>query len=285
MEDELWKRLCSEIGQIAKGFRTSKVQHSDAWVVEVYLYSVLHDRPICWACDRRHWPASYAHCSFPSPSCMSRRLPLAGVRCVLDQLEQRLGVRLGRHALLKWIDAMPLPVGGSTTDRHARFGRAAGCMAKGYKYFAIVDPNSVAVAWRVGPMNFSEKRMARRLIRDLSGQGYLVGDGEYDCNDLYHRCAAQGYQLLAAKRQGGMGHRRHSPHRLRGIQLQQQPFGKALLAGRAGIDRFFGQWGNYACGLKRLPHWVRGLPRVHRYIQAKLIWHYLWLSLKQPLTA
>jgi hypothetical protein len=285
MEDELWSRLCAAITEMASGFRTKKVHHSDAWIVQVYLYSILRDRPVSWACDKRNWPGGFAHRNFPSPSCMSRRLPTEGVVRLLDRLERHVGAPLGRHPLLKWIDAMPLAVGGSTTDRHARFGRAAGCMAKGYKFFAIVDPHAVAVSWRVGPMNCSEKRMARRLIRDLDGQGYLVGDAEYDSNHLYRRSGMQGYQLLAAKRQGELSHRRHCPQRLRGIELQQRPFGRQLLADRAGIDRFFGQWSTHACGLKRLPNWVRGLPRVRRYVQAKLLWHYLWLRQKQELTA
>jgi hypothetical protein len=285
MEGELWKRLCSVVEEVGKGFRAKKVQHSNVWIVKVWLYSVLWDRPVSWACRAENWPVKDRLGQLPSPSCMSRRLRTTTVEQLLAAVEARLGCQLNRHLLLKWIDAMPLPVGGSTTDRQAKYGRAAGCKAKGYKVYAIVDPAGRFESWRVAPMNYSEKKMARRLIRDLTGQGYLLGDGEYDANDLYCRAADRGYQLIAPKREGGLGHRHQTRHRLRSIELQEGAFGQWLLASRAGIDRIFGQWGSHACGLKHLPHWVRTLPRVRRYVQAKLIWQYVWLTKQKGLVA
>jgi hypothetical protein len=181
---------------------------------------------------------------------------------------------------------MPLVIGNSSGDRQAGYGRAARGKAKGYKFYAIMDSRGGLDAWRVCPMNVSEKKMARRLIRDVPGPGYLIGDGEYDDAALYALAAQQQCQLLAPKRAGkGMGHRRQRAERLRGIELQQHAFGQGLLHDRAAIDRFFGSWNSSFCGIKHLPPWVRTHRRVHRWVQAKLIIHYVRRLKKQQLTA
>jgi len=189
-------------------------------------------------------------------------------------------------SVCKWIDGLPLPVGGASGDRDARCGYGAGKIAMGYKLHALCDPSRHWVGWCVVPLDKSEKIVARHLIRQCPEEGYLVGDGEYDCNRLYDLAFGQGMQLLAPPRAGkGLGHRPHSPHRLRCRQLLQGPLGQALLRHRFGIDRLFGQIGNYGGGLSPLPHWVRGLSRVRRWVQAKIILDMIRWQQKQQLTA
>jgi hypothetical protein len=271
MEGELWNGLYRLVMALGNQHRSADVEHSNAWIVLVYLWAVLHDRPVSWACRECNWPPPRRYGNLPSPSCMSRRLPKPAVLALLDDVELTCRARFG-HSLFRSIDAMPLPIGNSSGDQQAGYGRAANGMAKGYKFFAVVDSTGGVDAWRVGPMNLSEKSMAHRLVRDLSGTGYLVGDGEYDDAKLYQHCAGKGMQLLAPKRKGeGLGHRPQNPHRLRGIDLQQGRFGKTLLHQRASIDRFFGAWHSTGVGITHPPAWVRTHRRVRLWVQAKLI--------------
>ena len=51
MEGELWKALYSLVQCEAKRRkRHGRVVYSDAVILMVYFWSVLHDRPRCWAC-------------------------------------------------------------------------------------------------------------------------------------------------------------------------------------------------------------------------------------------
>lgn len=284
MEGELFERIYRLL--VALGKRPRHCVYSDPWILGIYFWAVLHDRPVCWACDPANWPVPWRDREFPSRSRVSERLRTASVRQLLKQVEQSLG-RLWGQGWCKWIDGLPLPVGGSTQDRQARYGRGAGLMAKGYKLHAIVDACGSVVAWRVAPLNVNEKKMAKRMLRDLPPMyGYLVGDGEFDANDVYLWAQGRGLQLVATPIEGaGRGHRRQSPARLRGLRLQAGPFGQHLSKQRYGIDRFFGQLTSCAVGLKPLPAWVRGLHRVGLWVQAKLICVYAWRHLNTRLTA
>ena len=59
----------------------------------------------------------------------------------------------------------------------------------------MVNP-ALPETWEVTPLNTSEKVVARRLIPQLSGGGYLLADGNYDANPLYDLAGAEGYQLV-----------------------------------------------------------------------------------------
>ena len=216
---------------------------------------------------------------------MSRRLRTPSVRGLLKEVERRLQRRF-RTGWCKWIDARPLPVSRVSKDRQARVGYGANGMAKGYKLYAICDASGVLEAWVVLPMNVAEKRVARHLIRRVVGVGYLVGDTQYDSSRLYDHAARHGFQLVTPRRHGhGLGHRRHSPARLRAIDLLQRPFGQALLNQRYDIDRFFAHMSNFGAGLSPLPNWVRTLHRVRLWVGAKIILNAVRLVLKHPLAA
>jgi len=284
MEGKLWNALYQLVEQLHSGRRQKRQQYSDKTILMVYLWAVLHDRPVFWACQCDNWHGMCPTSDPPSPATMSRRLRNESFANLLNDLEKAYRQKFNQ-SLCKWIDAMPLPIGNSSGDPQAGYGRAANGKAKGYKFYAIYDPSGAVDAWRVCPMNVSEKKMSCRLVRDTSFEGYLVGDGEYDNNILYEMAGARGIVLLAPKRKGKkLGHRRHSRHRLRSIELQTRPFGKMLLHRRAGIDRFFGSWASWSSGIKHLPAWVRGLRRVRQWVQAKLIVLYAW-RIKQRLTA
>jgi hypothetical protein len=275
MERELWRIVYCEVLAVARRKKLRGATFDDSEIVTTYLWAVLHDRPTSWACRRSSWPF-YWRRPLPTPSTMSRRLRKASVQAALAEIERHLRGN-AQASLCRWIDAKPLPIGGSSQDRQAGFGRAAGTMAKGYKLHAIADAAQGFIAWKVHPMNTNAQRAAPALVAQLQSEGYLVGDGEYDGNRLYEIAAAQGVQLLAPRRQGTrLGHKRHSVYRLRGVELLECPFGQALLESRDEIDRMFAHLTTPGWGLKPLPGWVRTHFRVALWVRGKMIFYHAW---------
>lgn len=246
-----------------------------AAVLAVYFWAVIHDRPVSWACKAVNWPRPIPIGRLPSQSTMSRRLRQADVLALLKAVERSLAMDDRREdALVKIVDGKPLPIGACSKDPDARWGRCGKGMAKGYKLFAIWGRGGLPITWRVGAMNVSEENMAAEMLPDLEGTGgYVLGDKLYDSNRLYDIAARRGHQLVAARKRigKGLGHHRHSPARLRAIELLQTEFGQALYDLRRNIEHNFGNLTNFGGGLAPLPSWVRRLPRVRQWVGAKLI--------------
>jgi hypothetical protein len=280
MERELWPLLYRLLREVATDVRQKYVQIQPWVLVAVALWAALHDRPLSWACQRRHWSTTTLRpLRLPSPSTLSRRLDSVGVGLLWRELERRLR-QSGEPALVAFVDGKPLPVGGCSKDPDARFGRAAGHVARGYKLHAVWSTRPVPEAWEVTPLNASEKAVAAERIGRLGHGGYLLADGNYDASYLYDAAAARGYQLVAPCRKAkspGSGHCYQSPHRRRALDLLQAPrtpageFGRTLYRMRATIERSFGHAGAFGGGLGPLPAWVRGLPRVRTWVWAKLL--------------
>lgn len=286
MEDELWRELYRIVRRLGKGKR-QRCTYSSAEVLLVYLFGVLRDRSTHWACQPCNWPIWFRRRRrFPSPSTMSRRLSDPDVQALFIELEQVIRAQ-GSAGLCRWIDGKPLPIGASSQDRDAGYGRAAGAMAKGYKLHAIADESQGFIAWTVRPMNVNESKVAEELIPQLADGDYLVGDNAFDNNKLYDAAADRKVQLVAPRRRGvtGVGHIRHSQHRLKSIELLAQPIGQELLKSRRGIERLFGQLTTIPCGLSPLPSWVRGLKRVTNWVRGKIVLFMLWRNLRRPKAA
>lgn len=277
MEQELYKQVYQLIRQIVKNKTIKRAKFSDAQILSTYFWSVLHDRPVYWACKKRNWPIYYRRRPLPTESTMSRRLRTKQIQLSLRELEQTLKDKFPRSTC-RFIDAKPLPIGGCSKDKHSRFGYGAACIAKGYKLYAVSDLRQGFIHWAVRPMNQNEAKVAADLIPDLDSGGYLIGDSAYDSNNLYGIASRRSIQLIAAHRMKGnaLGHRRHNPNRIRSRELLSRPFGQSLLIGRTSIERMFGNLVSFAGGLKPLPHWVRTLPRVQLRVQAKMILFHLW---------
>jgi hypothetical protein len=274
MERELWPLLYRALRDTAKDFH-QKYVHIPGWIlVAVLLWAALHDRPISWACQKKHWSTTRLRPPrLPSPATMSRRIDGVGIGLLLRALDERLRGS-GHPALVAFLDGKPLPVGGFTKDRDARYGRAAGHMAMGYKLHAIWSSRPVPETWEVTPLNTSEKAVARRLLPQLHGGGYLLVDGNYDASDLFDQAYGQGYQMvmpMPAGKNPGCGQHYQSPYRLRSLELLRHTFGQELYRVRAEIERSFGNATSFGGGLGPLPAWVRGLPRVRTWVWAKLL--------------
>lgn len=268
MERELWRQLYVLAMRLDKGW--SNAIYRDSEVLVVYLWAVVHDRPTSWACHRRNWLDQPPR--LPSQPTMSRRLRRPGVQDLLSAVEAQLGGD-PRRWWVQRIDGKPLPVGTHTKDRSAKLGPAGRGFAKGYKLHAIWGGGPLPSAWQVESMNAGEATVARQLVSCLPGEGYLVGDCQYDSNPLHEVARRRGYQLIAPQQQEGkaLGHRRHSRNRLRSLELLRKPFGQALFHYRDQIERDYGGLTNFAAGLAPLPSWVRRPHRVRLWVQAKLL--------------
>jgi hypothetical protein len=288
MERELWTSVYRIMQLLDKPWGHWKYSSSD--ILAVYFWAVVHDRPMCWATTAGNWPQDIRPQAFPCQSTLSRRMRRADAQQLMTQVETTwLGVVGVNLWWMHIIDAKGLPVAGVSKDQDVRYGRCAGGMATGYKFFAVWGHGPLPLAWALAPMNMSEKTMARELIPSLPGSGYLLGDAEYDANRLYDLANNADYQLLARKRKPrggagtGLGHRRQSPCRLRSIEILKTRFGKQLFRFRRQIERDFGGLTCFGGGLSPLPAWVRRFPRVRNWVQAKLLVNAVrWFKLYLP---
>jgi hypothetical protein len=305
MEYRLYRRIYDIVTALGKTHDFARKRFSDAWIVLTLAWAVLRDRPISWACDAENWPAAEAWHAIPSNATMSRRLRTVGVLALMDQVES--AVRdLFPAGLFKMVDAKPLPVGGASGDADAKPGRGARGTAVGYKLHLAWDmrDGGAVDAWSLTQMSTNEKDVALdRLIARLPPFAYLAADNQYDSNRVFDRTAAAGGQLVVAPRKktpAGLGHRKQSPHRLRGLALAAaaaaadplakcgstaERFGQALVRTRGAIERRLGAWTSAAGGLGPLPNWVRRPRRVARWIWGKLLIYHVRLALKQGLIA
>jgi hypothetical protein len=308
MEGQLWAALYPLVEQEDRRRRRvrrgGRLQFSDADILLVALWAVLHDRPVCWACRRESWPAGHDR-DLPSPATMSRRLRTFSVASLLGQLFHRLLAAthvLEGLCLCRRVDSKPLPVGGFTKDRDARRrGYATGGLAKGYKLFTcwckdVVVPEALVL----GPMCESDPAGTCELIDRLTALhpqgscgGYLVADVTDDSNPLHEYAGGRGFQVVAPRRQPGtgLGHTPHAPGRLRAIEMLEGPdpsslsFGPSLYALRGQIERDYGNAGSFGGGLQPLPNFVRRPRRVALWVIGKLVINGLRICKKHGLTA
>ena len=292
MERELWSELNAAVAEVDASWREPRrYVHPTAAVVRVHLWAALHDRPVSWACQAKHW-LPLRPSALPDQSTMSRRTRgkhgasfEVFCRAVGEALERRnvkvnVNANASRLLQLRRLDGKPLPVAAHSTDRDARWGRGAGQRCKGYKLHALTSAGrAMPEQWAVAPLDVDERVIARRFITRLDGAGYVLADAMYDAADLHERCAAADHRLLAprGKPGGGFGHRRQSRWRLRCVEQMEVPpggsrFGRRLHGEHRGhIERDFGNLVGFGGGLTCLPPWARRSWRVRHWVHAKLL--------------
>jgi transposase len=279
MEEKRWKAVRAFVRRLA--FRkSSREVFGDGDIAEVYYWSVVHDRPQGWATARLNWPIHLRRGrTLPSQATLSRRVATTRVIQLFARIEAEVfGTEpASRRALVHYIDGKPLTISKISKDRQSGYGWGGGGMCKGYKLHVLLSHHRRIESWRLAPMSTSEKVMARRIVKAVRPQGYLVGDGNYDDRHLHDQCFEQGELQLVAPRfkpGAGLGHRKKSAGRLRSIEILEQSrtgFGRQLLKARNTIERWFAWLVNYGGGLVTLPPWVRSYRRVHRWVSAKLV--------------
>ena len=295
MEDELFGALYPLVEREARRRpRRKKVRFTDALVLGVAFWAVLHDRPVCWACRAKSWHGAEPWPGgLPSPSTMSRRLRSLSAQLLLERVFHAVlgvaGVRA--FCLCRRVDSKPLPVGPCSKDRDARRGHAAaGVKCKGYKAFCCWAGDApVPEAVVLGPMSESDQAGAMHLIDRLQALhagaacGYVAADATHDTNPTHAHAGARGLQMLTPRKKpgAGLGHRGHSPHRLRGIELLEPPpvppaspaprLGPELYRLRGRIERDFAHLCGFGGGLQPLPGFVRRPRRVAFWVVAKFV--------------
>src|SRR5439155_18422427 len=160
MEREFWSELSQAISAVAAGWHESaRFVHPTALIVRVHLWSVLHDRPTSWACEKQSWDARTRPAALPDQSTMSRRQRGK----LFERFLAAVGAKLAGKpsaVLVKRLDGKPLPVAAHSKDRNAKWGRGAGQHARGYKLHAIWSDRPMPEQWAVTPLNVCEKRVA-----------------------------------------------------------------------------------------------------------------------------
>jgi transposase len=254
--------------------------YHDRLIVACYFWATFNDRPVCWATQAHHWPDDLRPAqTLPSQSAMSRRLDTASVNQLIEQIRSALIDPQDRVRMIKTIDSKPLAIGAYSKVKDARWGEGCKTQQRGYKLHVLWGNGPMPIAFDVAPMNASETRVGKRLVRHLGGVGYLLADSAYDHNWFYACVQEQGHHLVARRKRPftGLGNRPHHIDRLRAIELLETPhaFGRQLYKLRSGIERQLAALTNHGGGLFALPNWVRWLPKVKRHIAAKLIQHAL----------
>lgn len=279
MEEARWKEVRAIIRQLARR-KSSREVFGDGDIAEVYYWSVVHDRPQGWATFRESWPIHLRRGrKLPSQGTLSRRVATPRI-IQLFLLIEAVAFRVEppfTRALVHYVDGKPLTISRISKDRQSGCGWGVGGMAKGYKIHVLLGANRSITSWRLAPLSASEKVMARRMIKTVRLQGYVVADGNYDDRHLHDQCLAQSELQLVAPRfkpGAGLGHRPKNPGRMRSIQLlevSRSGFGRQLLKTRNAIERWFGWLVCHGGGLVSLPPWVRTYRRVRRWVSAKLV--------------
>jgi len=281
MSSQEWRTVYRMILRVHRRLPLPKRRptYNDALIVAMYFWSVAHDRPQCWACDRRNYHRPFLPRRLPSVSRFNRRIRSPRCQAILEQVQTL--ARGAPEADIQLLDSRPLPVGPCSKDAQAKAGRVYGGFARGYRLHACMSSDGRFLAWKVTSLNTSEKPEAQKLMTQTRPRGLVLADGNFDAGYLYDHAAQFGAQLLATPRRGGgRGHRKISPNRRMGLYLwaSHQPW---IREQRKAIDRFFGQHSSYGGGLAPLPAWVRTLTRVTRWVQAKIILYHVRLATRK----
>ena len=282
MNSQVWPELYRSVLRLARSGEAPqrRPRYADALIVALFYWSVWHDRPQCWACQRSNLGARFRPRRLPSVSQLNRRIRSARCHNLLQRVTAFWSQRSPEGSLIL-LDSRPLRVGECSKDRQAKAGRVYGGFARGYRLHAMLGNQGSALAWEVAPMNVAESRVARRLLRQAQANTLIVCDSNYDRTPLYEAAARRRAMLLAKPRKGaGQGHCRQSATRLRSLALwRTAPREFASL--RTQVERIFSQQSSFGGGLAPLPAWVRTLPRVRRWVAAKLTIYHVRLAIRR----
>jgi hypothetical protein len=263
----------------------------------MYIWSVWHDRPLCWACQRGNYGGLFRPRMLPSVSQFTRRIKSEDCRRILDMVhdqfaQRRLCCESG------YIDGKPLLVSPVSKDRQAKRGKICGGFAKGYKLHAMVNENRRIVLWSVTGLNEDEKTVAREVLLKrlppMTPNSLLLADSHYDSAPL-HKDTLEPLGLCLLHPLSGqqfVGESGYNPESLRKmgasrralVQLwQREPeLMRFVLKSRNEIERVFAVLCCTAGGLgTAMPPWVRTLARVRRWVGVKIVLYNVRLAVQE----
>lgn len=298
MDRELWITVFSAVKLAARRIKSAgrRPVFPDWLIVAMYLWSVWHDRPMCWACSRSHYSSLFRPRKLPSVSQFTRRVKSDTVCAILQAVHDQFAMR-GVMIDAGFIDGKPLLVSPVSKDRQARRGKISGGFAKGYKLHAMVNDRRRIVVWSVMGLNIAEQSVAAELFSQLpplSADGLIMMDSNYDSAPLHKLSQSLGLcQINPLKGQDRVGENGHHPVTLRQMGESRRnlvhlwdtrpDLMRFVLKARDEIERVFGVLVCSAGGLATLPSWVRTLDRVRRWTGGKIVFYNARLSVQEKL--
>ena len=286
MDAEIWKLICRAIRSADRRIdRTGrKPKYTDQQILKMYLWSVGHDRPLCWACDRRHYNTMYRPKQLPSISQFCRRVKSPRIQRLLQAVAGYFTQRQ-EPASVAFLDGKPLVVSEYSKDPDAKIGYADGRMRRGYKLHGFVRKDGWIAEFAVHPLNVGEPNTARSLLGAMAPGTLVLADGNYDSGPLYRAIANRDSLLLTRLRSQRRSEERLKkicPARLAAIALWQNhpEMCEQRMKERDEVERIFGALTSFGGGLAPLPAWVRRLPRVRRWVTAKIVIYHARLYLR-----
>ena len=278
MDSHVWREVYQTIRRVDRGIpRLGRhPTYSDVLVVAMYVWSVAHDRPLCWACKRSSYGGCFRPRRLPSVSQFCKRLKSARCERILQAVHERTA-HVEWEQEVSFLDGRALPVGPHSKDPDVRVGWKAGSFARGYKLHVWAAQDGRIPVWSVTPLNVNEKPVAHEMLRYRLADGLVLADGEYDSRDLYNLIAEDGGQFLTPlPRSAGQGHVPQSPVRNAAARAWTGIAGYVYRE-RHGVERIFAHISAFGGGLAGLPPWVRTISRVRRWVGTKLIiYHARW---------
>lgn len=295
MDREIWTVVLKQVKRAARQLSPAKRMRYPDWLITaLFLWAVAHERPMCWACDRRNYTSHFRPPKrLPSVSQFTRRVKSPRVQTILQTVHEALAGPPLAFTALCFLDGKPLPIGAAGKDPDAKVGHVIGGFAKGYKLHAMVTEDRRIPMWCVRPLNEYEPHIAAVMLGQgvrFSPNSLLLADGNYDDHDFHKLVDRCGGRLLTAPR----GQATH-PVTLR----QMGPARRELLAAwqtipsvcrmvykhRIGVEGTFSNVTACGGGLQSLPSFVRRLSRVTRWVGAKLILYHAHLQVQKQSAA
>jgi len=279
MERSQWSVLRQVLRSVTRSMpRLRRARYSDFLIGCLYFWAVLHDRPMTWALDRRHYNRTFRpRKPLPSISQLNRRVAAERFQFILQRVHERLAGDSRFKGLV--IDGQALCVSPVSQDRDARSGHIPGGMGKGYKLHVAVASDGTIPVFSVMPLNTHETRVAAEMLaiglrHDLNGV-LVMADGNYDWH-VFHKFVARRGGFLITRPRGRARHpvtrRQMGPSRRLLIDLWDRypRLMRKVYHHRKHVERRFGNLASVPGLLGTLPKFVRGLPRVRRHVGAKI---------------
>lgn len=279
MDQFQWKIIYQTIRKAAGSLsRDRRLKFSDVLIVAMYFWAVKHDRAMMWACDRKNYSSVFRPRRLPSISQFHRRVKSPRVLCILQSVHNALaGVNNPTDILI--VDGKALTVNPSTQDPDTRVGYvSAKMMGKGYKLHAYVTEDRRILCWCVRPLNEHEMPIATLMLDHLppmNDRTLVLADANYDSHSLHKAVAARGGRFVPtlrgkAKHEVTLRQMGAARRELLEINRKARPLVRIVQRERGTIERGFAHLCNYGGGLTSLPPFVRRLPRVRRWVGAKI---------------
>lgn len=287
MDKEVWRILVAAVRSADRRVPRygRRPMYTDQRIVKMFLWSVWHDRPLCWACQRSHYSTMFRPSQLPSVSQFCRRMKTLRVQAMLEAIQTYL-TQSAAPIQLSFLDGKPLPVQLWSRDKDATIGYATRGFARGYKLHAWATNDGRIPCFSVRPMNEGEAKVARGFAGDPRLAGVVLADANYDSHLLYRAFGTGGAQLLTPLKRIAvnpgplrrMGPERRFAIRLNGILGDAY---RTLLDRRDAIERVFSALCCFGGGLTTLPPWVRRIGRVTRWVSAKIAIYHARLKVRR----